>query len=152
MVRFKGEAKETITVQASLEDAAQHFSDLETIIRNYGPLKEHSILDEHTIHFTLIPQANKGVEYRAEYQCRYELVSPDRLEWRTVQTDNMWSKGHAQFTSLGGGRTRVEYFHDLEMEMKVNRLLAKVIKPIITHQIKVGVKGYLQRMKDDLEK
>jgi hypothetical protein len=39
----------------------------------------------------------------------------------------------------------------MEAEMEVNRLLAAVAAPIVSHQIRDGVRSYLLRMTRDLE-
>jgi hypothetical protein len=58
----------------------------------------------------------------------------------------MWSTGTATFSEVGGDRTRIEFVQTIETDMQVNRLLAKVIKPIVSREITKGAKEYLSRM------
>ncbi len=146
MPRFAGNYRETFTLDAAAEDAMRHFGDLETIARNYGDLLEHEIIDEERIRFVLVPKSEKGVTFQGRYTCRYYFPQDDVLVWETTETDNMWSTGRARFIAEGG-RTRVEYQQRIETEMQVNRILGKLISPIVTREINNGVRDYLERMR-----
>lgn len=147
MPRFSGEYRETFTLNAPIDAAKAHFADLATIAANYGGLVSHEIHDEHEITFVLEPKSEKGVTFNGQYRCRYEFTSDDTLEWKTVSTANMWSTGKARFTAVGDDRTRVDFTQHIETEMQVNKLLAKLIKPIVAREINGGTKGYLDRMR-----
>lgn len=149
MPRFSGEYRETFTVDAPIDRVKAHFADLPTIAANYGGLAGHEIHDAHEITFVLEPKSEKGVTFNGRYRGRYEFTSPDTLEWRTVDTKNMWSSGRARFVAVGD-RTRVEFSQHVETEMEVNRLLAKLIGPIVSREINAGTKGYLERMRRSL--
>jgi uncharacterized membrane protein len=146
MPKFSGEFRETVTVNAPIEVTRAHFADLPTIAKNYGDLSGHEIHDDVEITFTLQPKSEKGVTFHGKYRARYEFKEENRLTWRTVDTKNMWSTGSARFTDLAGTRTRVEFMQVIETEMQVNRLLAKVIKPIVSREITKGARDYLARM------
>lgn len=146
MPRFSGEYTETFTLNHPIERCKAHFADLETIAKHYGALDSHTIADGE-ITFVLEPKSEKGVTFNGKYRAVYEFTSDDVLEWRTVETKNMWSTGRARFTALGDDRTRVEFRQHVETDMEVNRLLAKVIKPIVTREINAGTRGYLDRMR-----
>lgn len=146
MPKFSGEYRETVTVNAPIEVAKAHFADLKTIARNYGDLQSHEIHDEAEITFTLVPKSEKGVTFHGQYRARYEFDGESRLTWRTVDTRNMWSTGSATFSAAGPERTRVAFVQKIETEMQVNRLLGKVIKPIVAHEITKGAREYLARM------
>lgn len=146
MPKFSGEYRETVTVNAPIDVAKAHFADLETIAQNYGDLQRHEIHDASEITFTLVPKSEKGVTFHGEYRARYEFDRDDRLTWKTVKTRNMWSTGSATFAAAGANRTRVTFVQHIETEMQVNRLLAKMIKPIVAREITKGAKDYLARM------
>lgn len=151
MARFLGEYAEVFTVRAPLEQAAAHFGNLDAIARNYGTLERFDRVDAQTLHLVLLPRSEKGITFKGEYTCRYVYPSPNVLEWSTVTTRNLWSQGRATFASAGPGLTRVDYRQRMEAEMEVNRLLAAVAAPIVSHQIRDGVRSYLLRMTRDLE-
>jgi hypothetical protein len=92
-----------------------------------------------------------GVTFNGKYACRYTWDG-DTLTWTTTATQNMWSTGRARFVRLSDTRTQVVYSQRMETEMQVNALLAKVIAPIVNREIAKGVGGYLDRVKESLDK
>lgn len=152
MPRFEGEYKETFTVDAPIDVAKKHFGDLDTIAKHYGDLQSHEKVDDETLSFVLTPRSEKGVTFHGKYTAKYEFTSDDTLEWKTVKSDNMWSKGKAVFKSLGDNKTQIDYWQHIETEMQVNRLLAKVIKGIVRSQISAGVGAYIKRMRAAIPK
>jgi hypothetical protein len=147
MPRFSGEYEETFTVDAPIERVTRHFSNVDTIVANYGPLKGHQRVDDMTVTLTLVPRSEKGVTFAGEYTCRYTFPSANTLQWETIRTTNMWSSGKADFIAEGPNRTRVVYRQRIETEMQVNALLGKMISPIVSSEIRSGVKSYLERMR-----
>jgi len=147
MPRFAGEYEETFTVDAPIERVTRHFSNVDAIVANYGPLKGHQRVDDMTVTLTLVPRSEKGVTFAGEYTCRYSFPRPNTLQWETIRTTNMWSSGKADFMAEGPNRTRVVYRQRIETEMQVNALLGKMISPIVSSEIRSGVKSYLERMR-----
>jgi len=150
MPRFEGQYEETFTVDAPLKVVADHFGDLDTIAANYGPLLRFERIGDDTLHLILEPKSEKGVTFNGEQKCRWQRPSDDVLTWDTAETRNMWSKGRATFTAVGENRTRVHFSQNITTEMQVNRLLAKVIQPIVKREIAKGVQQYLERMRKSL--
>ena len=151
MARYAGEYAEVFTVRAPLDKVAAHYGDLDAIARNYGTLEKFNKVDDRTLHFVLLPRSEKGITFKGEYTCRYTFPSPNVLEWSTVTTRNLWSTGRAVFSDAGAGTTRVDYRQKMEAEMEVGMLLAKLAGPIVSFQIREGVKSYVQRMARDIE-
>jgi uncharacterized membrane protein len=150
MPRFKTDFEETFIVPVSQEVASAHFGDLETIARNYGPLESWKKLDEDRLHLRLAPISDKGVTFHGEHVCAYQRPSAGRLTWKTTESSNLWSQGEATFTAEGASSTRVRFRQTMEVEMKVNALLAKVIAPIVNMKTRQGIAEYLQRMRATL--
>lgn len=151
MARFKGETEETIVVNAPLEEAKAHFRDLQMIAKHNKEMESCTEVDDETLHFVLVPQEHKAVTFRGDYVCRYTL-SGDTLTWRSIESNNIWVSGKAEFFDAGGNKTRIRYYQSLELEMDVNRLLAKVIAPLAKKGMRKGVKTYLNDMKEALER
>ena len=103
-------------------------------------------VDERTIRFLHNEVAEKGVKFRGDRTMRYERDG-DHLRWHTVSDGNMNCEGHARFFDEGDNGTRVEFHETVECDMKVNRLLAKVFKPIVERHIRHGVGEYLDRVR-----
>lgn len=147
MARFEGAYEETFTVDFPIAVVEAHFGDLDTIAANYGPLARHEKIGDDTLHLILVPKSEKGVTFNGAQKCRWQRPSAGLLTWDTTETKNMWSKGRATFTAVGDNRTRVHFSQHITTEMQVNRLLGKVIQPIVKREIAKGVKEYLERMR-----
>jgi carbon monoxide dehydrogenase subunit G len=147
MPRFSGEYEETFTVDAPIDRVKKHFSNVDAIVANYGPIRSHQRIDDLTVTLTLIPRSEKGVTFAGEYTCKYTFPTENTLQWSTIRTTNMWSSGKADFVAEGPNRTRVIYRQRIETEMQVNALLGKMISPIVSSEIRSGVKSYLERMR-----
>lgn len=151
MPRFEGDSHETITLHVSREDALAAFGDVNTIARYTGQMESTKIIDDHTIYFVVKPQSSHGVTFQADYTCRYEVDAQGVLTWRSTTSNNIWVSGEARFTAIGPKQTRLDYKQSLAMEMSVNRLLAKLISPLVKKGIHDGVSDYLKQMKQALE-
>lgn len=145
MPKFTGKHTETFEVDASVEDAVAHFGDLETIAANYGNLQSHEILGGGRMRLVLNPRSERGVTFSGRYTGKW-TVEGDRVSWASEPGDNMESHGSAQFTDVGG-RTRVRFEQNMTCDMQVNRLLAKIARPIVERHIATGVSEYLERMR-----
>jgi len=152
MARFSGEHQAVLLVKAPLARVAAGFSDLDRIVRCYGPLERSERADEETLRFWLMPKTQRGISFKGNYSCRYRLVSPELLTWSTVATGNMWSTGSARFEAVEPARTRVTYAQKMEGEMELSRLLAPIARPIVAHEMREGIRAYLERMVASVER
>jgi carbon monoxide dehydrogenase subunit G len=152
MARYEGQYSETFTVDVPIDQAEAHFSNLETIAKNYGGVKAWKKVKNDTLKLTLEPRTEIGVTFNGEHSCRWTFVADHVLEWKSVGKGNMWSQGTATFKAAGKKKTQIEYTEHIECEMEVNFLLARLIGPIVARQIRDGVRDYLQRMRASLKK
>lgn len=151
MARFSGEHSAVLMVKAPLARVASGFSDLDRIVRCYGVLERSERVDGETLRFWLMPKSQRGISFKGNYSCRYQLVTPTKLVWSTVGTGNMWSTGSATFEAVDAARTRVTYAQKMEVEMEISRLLAPIASPIVGHEMREGIRAYLDRMVASIE-
>ncbi len=149
MPKFKGSSERSFTIRADIERVVQTMTDPQSFSGLVGDLETIERLGDDLWRWRLREISEKGVHFKADYTIQYAR-SGERFSWRTVGTGNMTSEGSATFTRQGSA-TRVDYTETIECDMDVNRLLAKVIKPIVDRQIARGVNGYLDRVKEHLE-
>ena len=142
---YAADYEETFTVPIPPDAAQRHFSDVDVIGRNYGPVDEWEKIDELTVRVKLVPQEHKGLTFRGEYTARY-THAPGALRWDTLSQGNMRSRGTATFKAKGSG-TEVHYSQHIEVDVEVGKLLGKVVGPFITLGVRDGVKTYLARMR-----
>ena len=146
MARFSGSYDETFTVSAPRDVVRNHFSSLDAIIANYGPIERVDKIGDDTLKFLIQEKQSRGVRYQGRYTCKYTVESDSRMSWRTLSEDNMWSTGSAEFREVAGG-TEVRYSQRMETEIGVPRLLAKFAKGIVGREISAGIAAYLGRMR-----
>ncbi len=90
-----------------------------------------------------------GVTFKGEHVCKY-VVAEREISWTSDPGGNMRSRGRAAFKAVGEKRTSITYRDEIEVEMDINRFLAKALQPIVRRDIEKGVKAYLVRMRKGL--
>jgi len=150
MPKFTGTDSRTVTIRAPKHVVIEMMSSPAEIKLSIDNLEHVEHVDDNTVRFIHNEVAEKGVKFRGDRTMRYEKDG-DRLRWHTVSNGNMNCHGHARFTDAGDNETRVEFHETVECDMKVNRLLAKVFKPIVERHIRHGVGEYLDRVRDRAE-
>ncbi|MCO4761556.1 MAG: SRPBCC family protein [Myxococcales bacterium] len=146
MARLSGTYTETFVVHAPASVVLRHFSNLDAIVANYGPLESAEKVGDDVLKFVVKEKKERGVRFQGRYTCKYTVESETRMSWRTLGNDNMWSTGHADFVSKNGG-TEVTYTQTIESEVGVPRILAAFARGVASREIAAGIKAYLARMR-----
>jgi len=149
MAVFRGAYEETFTVDVPLDKAKAHFADLDNIGKNYDGVDTYEKIDDKTLRIHLVPQAAMGVTFKGEHVCKY-VVAEREISWTSDAGGNMRSRGRAAFKAVGEKKTSITYRDEIEVEMDINRFLAKALQPIVRRDIEKGVKAYLERMRKGL--
>lgn len=150
MAKYSGEYAETFTVDVPMEKAKTHFSDLKTIAKYYGKVAEWKIQKNNTLKLELEPRTEIGVTFEGRHSIRYTFADDHELEWKSVGDGNMKSKGSATFKAVGKKKTEIKYFDSVECDMDVNFFVAPIIGPVVSRQIRDGIKDYIKRMRKAL--
>lgn len=145
MPKFTGKDSRTVTIRAPKPLVVQMMSTPAEIEHCIDNLERAEHIDERTVRFIHNEVSEKGVKFRGDRTVRYELEG-DELRWQTISNGNMNTNGRAVFHAEGDNATRVEFHETVECDMQVNRLLAKVFKPIVERHIRHGVSEYLDRV------
>jgi carbon monoxide dehydrogenase subunit G len=151
MAKYSGEYTETFTVDVPIDEAKAHFSDLQTVAKHYGGVAEWKIQKNKTLKLVLEPRTEIGVRFQGWHSIRYTFADDHELEWKSVGPGNMKSKGAAIFKPIGRKKTQIKYFDSVECDVDVNFLVAPIIGPIISRQIRDRIKTYLKSMRNALE-
>lgn len=141
MPKFEGTESRVFTVKASLEDTKAFMTDPSAFKALFQDMERSEQISDDTWRWVLQEKNEKGVKFKGDYTVKY-TVDGDTMTWKTISDGNMSSNGRATFKAAGDG-TRIDYTETIMCDMKVNRLLAKVIKPIVDREIAKGVGGYL---------
>ena len=149
MARYGGEYTETFTVNLPLEEAKAHFANLDNIAKCYGDVKSAKKLAKPgTLKLTLEPKTEIGVTFNGEHTCTWGFTDDHTLEWESNGKGNMISEGKATFAAAGKKKTKITYTERMELDMEVAFLLKALIGPIVSKQIRDGVRDYLERMRE----
>ncbi|MEO1267745.1 MAG: SRPBCC family protein [Myxococcota bacterium] len=149
MPTFTGTQSRVFTVKATPEAAMELMSNPDAFRALLPDLDTLEQVEGEQWRFVLKEKSEKGVQFRGDYTVRY-TTSGDTLTWTTTSHGNMTSQGRAVIRPVGAG-AEIDYTETITADMKVNRLLAKLIKPIVNREIANGVGGYLDRVKAHLD-
>ncbi len=147
MPKFTGTDSRTITIRAPKQWVMELMSSPDQVKHLIDNLDRAEHVDDNTIRFVHNEVKEKGVRFRGDRTVRYESDGVDHVRWHTVSDGNMQTRGHAHFYSQGDNTTRVEFHETVECDMQVNRLLARVFKPIVERHIRHGVGEFLDRVR-----
>ena len=146
MPRFVSDFRETFTTSASAEVAHRAFGDLDVLIANYGDLERADKHDERTVEY-LLKEANHGVTtFQGHYTCRYDYTDDHTVTWTTTsEGSNIVASGTARFTATPNGAS-IDYDARIELEMDIPRLMAPMLKPVISQVAAHEMKQFVKRM------
>jgi hypothetical protein len=58
----------------------------------------------------------------------------------------MYSRGQATFEEIPGGGTKIVFEQEIALELSVNRMVGKMLRPLFQQLMAPGVRAYLDRM------
>lgn len=151
MPKFKGSKHEVFIVRADIQRVVDTMSDPEVFSQFVDDLETLERVEPDTFRWSLKEISDAGIRFKGDYTTRYERDGNKTVRWKTVKSVNMTSTGEAHFAEMSGGGTRVDYTETIETEIAINRLLGRLVKPIVDRQIARGVSEYLKRVKTHLE-
>jgi len=147
MAIFEGTFHETFNTGVSARHARDVFADLDQITAQYGDLEHTEKLDDCTLAFNLPPKNHGITIFTGRYDCRYVAHGDDTVTWTTVgDTGNIRSEGRAVFTTGSDGRTAIDYLANLQLDMDVGRIAARLLGPVIRQAMKRETRAYVKRM------
>lgn len=149
MAWIKGKLDRTFIIDAPLEDVLAFFSDPDAFKEAFVGLEKAEEVEPGVWHWTLEEQNEKGIKFQPSYRVKYARESDVSTKWEAVE-GNMRSSGSAKFRALSG-KTEVEYHEQIETDLPIPRLAAKIFSPIVSRQVAAGVGDFLDRAKNLIE-
>lgn len=146
MPTLTGTFSDTFDLPCDIATARAHFADPPTIAANYGPLKSHEVIGDHSLRL-ILPTQNHGIStFDGRYDCDWTFPADDVVAWSTRPgSGNMDSSGRARFTKTASG-CRMHWDSTIAIEMDVNRFLAKGLQPVVGMMVAREMKAYVERM------
>ena len=154
MARFKGSLGRTFIIRRPMDDVVATMTDPVVFHRFISGVEEFEPLQDGQYRFRLTEKREKGVRFQGRYIVRYELDGPQAMRWYSVgdstSDSNMSIEGLVRFAAEGDV-TGVTYEETIVCDMEVNRLLGRIIQPVVRREISQGVSKYLDRVRAHLE-
>lgn len=147
MSTFTGRHSTTVNLRLAPSAAARAFADLDRQIACHPELAGADKVDATTLRVRM-KEMNHGP---TKFAGRYTLVftaEGDAVRWRTSD-GNVDVRGEAVFTAAPGG-CRLAYTESVALDLDVNVLLGKVLRPIVETMMARGMKNFVDRMTEEL--
>ena len=151
MADFTGERDRTLRIRKPVEVVFAKLTDPEVRASCMTDLERFERLDEGAVRWIMKEENQKGIRFRPDYTVRYEDNGKDSFSWRTV-TGNPRSAGRGSVRAVGEDETEVVYHESITLDIPVPRLLAPVIRGLVSGQIASGVDRFLDSMKRTIER
>lgn len=151
MPTFSGELSQTVTIDAPADAVCQHFMDLAAIADATDDVEKWTDEGEHTMRLDFKEQKGPGVQFKGYYTVKYTLGEDGTVTWASTGEGNMRAHGKVTTRELGPNKTQVEYFEQVEVDMDINRMLARVARPLVESTVRGGIKSFVAAMKKSLE-
>lgn len=150
MAEFTGERHKTIRIRKPMDVVFAKLTDVEMRAKCMPDLARSEKVDDHTMRWVMKEENQKGIRFTPDYTVRYEDNGKDSFSWSTV-SGNPRARGNGKVRSLGESETEVDYHETITVDIPVPRLLAAVIKGIVSNQIASGVDRFLDDIKRRIE-
>ena len=87
-------------------------------------------------------------KFQGTYTCRYTFPNDHTpLVWETLGTEgNIQASCTATFIANASGTTEIDYHGTLALDMKINKMMASMLKPVVGQMIAHEMKEYVKRM------
>lgn len=149
MAEFGATLEETFRTTASPVAARAHFADLERIRDAITEGERFEPIGDGRMRIFLKPQHHGATTFHGRYTVRY-ATHEDEVVWATEGEGNVVSRGRARFRADEGG-TVIAYRHDIALDLPVNRVVAKVLSPVVAQITKRSLRQYVARLIASLE-
>ena len=151
MTWISGTERQTLEIQAPLAATYAFFSTPALRGKALQDMKKQEVIDETTERWHLQTKKAKGVSLDPVYTIQFSGNGRDSVKWDTIGEGTTRSKGTALLKPMGPERTRVEYKEDIESDIPIPKIMARVFRPIVAHEIRKGVRSFLKNAKSILE-
>lgn len=148
---FTGELSQTVTIDAPADAVCKHFMDLAAIADATDDLEKWTDEGDHTMRLDFKEQKGPGVQFKGYYTVKYTRADDGTVTWSSTGQGNMRAQGKVTTRELGPTKTQVEYFEKVEVDMNINRMLARVARPLVESTVRGGIKSFVAAMKKSLE-
>lgn len=149
MAWITGKMERRFTIDAPYEKVLRFFSEPSEFRAAFGEMEGFEELEPGVWKWTLEEKSEKGLTYQGIYTVEYTKTDSG-LTWKTRE-GNARSTGESKIKDLGGGKAEVDYREELQTDLPIPRLMAKVFNPIVGREVAKGIGNFLDAAKEILE-
>jgi uncharacterized membrane protein len=148
MAWIEGSLERTYTIDAPHEEVVEFFTEPGEFKSCFGEMESGEEIEEGVWHWVLEEKSEKGVTFQGDWVVEYDWDG-EEFTWSTRE-GNTRSRGSTTFRDLGGS-TEVSYEEHMEVDLPINRLVAKVFGRIVGREVSQGIGDFLDCAKETLE-
>ena len=136
-------------VAADLERAYAFFSQPKLFqAAMEGVLSCHE-LGNGQVHWLLVEQIDQGVRFQPNYVVSFTCDGMQNVQW-TFVGGNMRNEGEVRISPRVGGGSDIQYRETVEPDLPITPLLAKLVKPLVTRELRGGLLRFIERSQECL--
>ena len=101
-------------------------------------------IEKDQVHWLLQEQADQGVKFQADYTVQYTCDGQQRIRWEFVD-GNLRNEGEIRIAAGAEGGSEIHYRETVEPDLPITPLLMMLVKPLVTRELRHGLKQFVQR-------
>ena len=151
MTWIKGRERRQIEIHAPMTEVYAFFVSPARRSEAFDDIQERRPIDEGCERWIMAPRTALKVTVQPDYTTRYTGNGTDTVTWEPAAEGTTRTRGVVRLQPAGDGVTRVDYDETIESNLPIPRIMVRVFKPIVAHEIKKGVRDFLDNAKRVLE-
>ena len=149
MAKIAATEERVLNVQASLEKTYAFFSQAEQFRHAVAGVERCEILPDRKVRWVLEEKRDQGIRFQPDYTVVFDGDGSHYVSWRFVE-GNMGDTGEVWLSPLPEGGCQVRYRQTVEPDLPITSLLARLIKPLVTRELRNDVVRFLERAQQHL--
>lgn len=144
MPKIPASFEKTVRVRSAMSEVYEYFHDATKRGEDAGELEKIEKVGDDSARWVLEEKSEKGVTFKPDYTIKYSGNGSDSVSWRSVK-GNIDVEGSVKLRSIDANTTEVIYKETMAPDLPINRIIAKVFKPIIARNVRSGLEEFLEK-------
>ncbi len=151
MTWIQGTEKQELEIRAPIEAVYAFFVSPARRAEAFDDIEERKVIDEQCERWLMAPRTALKVTVQPDYTTRYTGNGKDRITWEPAAEGTTRTRGLVALQALDSRKTRVRYEETIESNLPIPRIMVRVFEPIVAHEIRKGVRDFLEQARRILE-
>ena len=150
MPTFTGRHTATLSLPLPPAQATAAFADLDRQIACHPELERAEKLDGTTLRVKMKEMKHGPVAFAGQYTLLF-TIDGGTVRWRSGPDSNVDVQGEAVFTPSGTG-SRLAYSESVSLGIELNAIAGKVLRPVVEAMMARGMRNFIERMGEQLQR